>query len=227
MLKREVINHERMAAIGRLTASIAHEINNPLGGMLNTISTLKRYGSNDAQVQKTVSLLDRGLSQIRETVAALLVEAKITSRRVSLHDLDDIRLLVAPEAHKRSVALNWQADLPETLALPSTPVRQLLMNLLLNAIHAAGDAGKVAVRLAAADARFSIVVENDGASLSPEQRERLFEPFTRFSEHGNGLGLWICYQIVTQLNGSIRAESDAALTRFIVTLPLDKPEKNS
>ena len=220
-LKREVINHERMAAIGRLTASIAHEINNPLGGMLNTISTLKRYGSNDAQVQKTVSLLERGLSQIRETVAALLVEAKITSRRLSLHDLDDIRLLVAPEAHKQNVALDWQTDLPDTLALPSTPVRQLLMNLMLNALHAAGASGRVAVRLAATGTDLSIIVENDGASLSPEQQERLFEPFTRFSEHGNGLGLWICYQIVTQLNGLIHAESEPSLTRFIVNLPLD------
>lgn len=222
ILKREVVNHERMAAIGRLTASIAHEINNPLGGMLNAISTLKRYGNNEAQVEKTVRLLERGLSQIRETVAALLVEAKITSRRVGLHDLDDIRLLVAPEAHKRQIGLDWQADLPDELALPSTPVRQLLMNLALNAIHAAGEAGRVAVRLGlSADGHLSIRVENDGDSLSPEQRERLFEPFTRFSEHGNGLGLWVCYQIVTQLNGEIRAESETALTRFIVTLPQD------
>ena len=64
-------------------------------------------------------------------------------------------------------------------------------------------------------------LDNEFASLSPEQQERLFEPFTRFSEHGNGLGLWICYQIVTQLNGLIRAESEASLTRFVVNLPLD------
>ena len=69
--------------------------------------------------------------------------------------------------------------------------------------------------------KFSIVVENDGETLSPAQRERLFEPFSRFSAHGNGLGLWICYQIVTQLNGDIRAESNDRLTRFIINIPLD------
>ena len=220
-LKREVINAERMAAVGRLTASIAHEINNPLGGMLNAISTLKRHGSPDPLSQKTISLLERGLSQIRDTIAALLVEAKVSSRQLTLHDIDDVRLLVAPGAHKQNTDVVWQTDLPESLALPSTPVRQLLINLTLNAIQAAGNNGHVSVRTSGSESKFSIVVENDGETLSSAQRERLFEPFSRFSAHGNGLGLWICYQIVTQLNGDIRAESNDRLTRFIINLPLD------
>ena len=221
VLKREVINHERMAAVGRLTASIAHEINNPLGGMLNAVSTLKRYGPTDPLSQKTVNLLERGLSQIRETVAALLVEAKIASRSLTLQDTDDVRLLVTPSAQKQHTDLVWQADLPASLPLPSTPVRQLLINLSLNAIQAAGQGGHVAVRLSCDESRLTIAVENDGQALSAAQRERLFEPFSRLSEHGNGLGLWICYQIVTQLNGDIRAEPTDRLTRFVVNLPLD------
>ena len=96
VFEKEMVKSERMAAVGRLTASIAHEINNPLGGMLNAISTLKRHGSPDPVTQKTISLLERGLSQIRETVAALLVEAKVKSRPLSASDLDDVRILVAP-----------------------------------------------------------------------------------------------------------------------------------
>ena len=224
VLKREVIKNERMAAVGRLTASIAHEINNPLGGMLNAISTLKRFGSSDPLNQKTISLLERGLSQIKETVAALLVEAKITSRQLSLHDLDDVRLLVAPSAHKQNTEVTWYSDFNESLALPSTPVRQLLINLTLNAIQAAGQNGHVSVRATGGESNFQIVVENDGEKLSPALRERLFEPFTRVSENGNGLGLWICYQIVTQLNGDIRAESTDSLTRFVVNLPLGQAQ---
>ena len=220
VLKREVVEHERMAAVGRLTASIAHEINNPLGGMLNALSTLKRYGSPDPLLQKTTSLLERGLSQIRETVAALLVEAKVNNRQLTAHDIDDVRLLVAPRAHEQNTELAWDADLEATLALPSTPVRQLLINLALNAIQAAGKNGHVAVRVAAEQATLVIAVENDGEKLSPQQRQSLFEPFSRFSENGHGLGLWICYQIVTQLAGEIRAESNDTLTRFSVTLPV-------
>ena len=66
-----------------------------------------------------------------------------------------------------------------------------------------------------------MLIENSGQPLSPEQLGRLFEPFTSFSESGNGLGLWICYQIVTQLGGTISAESNTELTRFTVILPLD------
>jgi signal transduction histidine kinase len=224
VLKREVLDHERMAAVGRLTASIAHEINNPLGGMLNAVSTLKRYGAPDPLNLKTINLLERGLSQISETVAALLIEARITSRQLTAHDLDDVRLLVAPGAHAQNTDLVWQTELPESVALPSTPVRQLLINLTLNAIAAAGRNGHVRVRTTGSESDLAIVVENDGAPLSAAQHDRLFEPFSPASErreHGNGLGLWICYQIVTQLNGAIRAESDYALTRFLVTLPLD------
>lgn len=221
VLKREVINYERMAAVGRLTASIAHEINNPLGGMLNAVSTLKRYGPSDPLSQKTTSLLERGLTQIKDTVAALLVETKITSRQLTPGDLDDVRLLVSPGAHKQNTEISWNATLEDSLALPSTPVRQLLINLTLNAIQAAGRNGHVAVRIGSNESLLSIVVENDGETLSPAQRERLFEPFSQFSEHGHGLGLWICYQIVTQLSGDIRAESTDRLTRFLVNLPLD------
>ena len=79
-LKEEVLASERLAAIGRLTAGIAHEINNPLGGMLNAISNYKRQrGSKPAFVDRTMSLLERGLTQIRETVGALLVEARLES----------------------------------------------------------------------------------------------------------------------------------------------------
>jgi signal transduction histidine kinase len=223
-LEKEMIKSERMAAVGRLTASIAHEINNPLGGMLNAISTLKRFGSPDPVMQKTVSLLERGLSQVRDTVAALLVEAKVKSRPLSPTDLEDVRILVNHAAKKLATHLTWEIDLPAAVALPSTLVRQVLINLLLNAITAAGQGGQVALRVTSDVHGVTMLVENNGKSLSPDQLGRLFEPFTQFSDSGNGLGLWICYQIVTQLGGTIQAESDPVLTRFSVNFPLNSSE---
>jgi signal transduction histidine kinase len=75
--------------------------------------------------------------------------------------------------------------------------------------------------------RFVLAVENDGKSLLPDQLSRLFEPFTSFSEHGHGLGLWICYTIVTQLGGTISAEPNAGVTRFTVIIPMDLPHDAS
>ena len=71
------------------------------------------------------------------------------------------------------------------------------------------------------DGQLTIAIENDGKGLSQEHKARLFEPFSTFSQHGNGLGLWVCYQIVTQLKGTIRAETTSTLTRFVVALPLN------
>jgi signal transduction histidine kinase len=100
-------------------------------------------------------------------------------------------------------------------------VRQVLINLLLNAITAAGHGGQVALTARASQERFELVIENSGEPLLPQQMARLFEPFTSFSENGNGLGLWICYQIVTQLGGTIGAESGSGQTRFTVLIPLE------
>jgi signal transduction histidine kinase len=220
-LEKEMIKSERMAAVGRLTASIAHEINNPLGGMLNAISTMKRYGTPDPVTQKTITLLERGLSHIRETVAALLVESKVKSRPLNASDFDDVRVLVTPAAKKQAIQLNWSVTVPGDVALPSTLVRQVLINLLLNAITAAGHAGRVSLQGVMDDRQIVIIVENSGLPMLAEQLARLYEPFSSFSDRGNGLGLWICYQIVTQLGGTIRAESNTEITRFTVMLPLN------
>ncbi|OIP12826.1 MAG: hypothetical protein AUK50_14560 [Comamonadaceae bacterium CG2_30_57_122] len=227
LVEKEMVKSERMAAVGRLTASIAHEINNPLGGMLNAISTLKRHGSPDPVTQKTVSLLERGLSQVKETVAALLVEAKVKSRPLNTSDFDDVRVLVSHAIKKQSTQMHWVVTVPDGMALPSTLVRQVLINLLLNAIAASGRSGRVSLQAKTNEAQLVMVVENTGTPMLPEQLARLYEPFTSFSENGNGLGLWICYQIVTQLGGTIHAESGAQQTRFTVILPLSSPHETT
>jgi len=219
-LEKEVIESERMAAVGRLTASIAHEINNPLGGMLNAISTLKRHGNPDLVTQKTVSLLERGLSHIRETVAALLVQSKVKSRPLNASDFDDVQVLVAHALKKQGTRLDWSVSITSDTTLPSTLVRQVLINLLLNAITAAGAAGQVNLMAQTDEKQLKVVIDNTGQPMSSDQLGRLFEPFTSFTNEGNGLGLWICYQIVTQLGGRIQADSNAERTRFTVTLPL-------
>jgi signal transduction histidine kinase len=218
-LQKEVIAGDRLAAIGRLTSGIAHEINNPLGGMLNAINTRRRHGAPDALTERTLSLLERGLVQIKSTVGALLVEARIESRALTRADVDDIRTLVLHQASERRVRLIWQNELPARIELPSAPVRQVLINLLLNAVQAAGRDGYAACRVGVEKGKLLVEVSNDGKSLSPAQMERLFEPFA--SESGTGLGLWVSYQIVQQLGGVIRADSAGGTTQFVVVLPVE------
>lgn len=219
-LEKEVVAADRLAAIGRLTAGIAHEINNPLGGMLNALNTHKKHATPDPQSAKTLALIERGLTQIRDTISALLAEARLESHALTPQDVEDIHTLVAPEVEARGARLEWAAVLPEPLPLPATQVRQILLNLLLNAAHAVCAGGFVRCRLEVAENTCDIWVEDEGEPIPPERMAHLFEPFAE-SQGGHGLGLWVTYQLVTQMGGKIQARCENGLTTFTVRLPLD------
>lgn len=221
-LEQQIIASERLAAIGRITAGIAHEINNPLGGMLNTISTWKRHGQTAQLADKTIPLLERGLLQIKETVAALLVEARVQSHPLTNADFNDIQTLLQPHIHNKHLRLDWSGSLQAPVALPSTQVRQILMNLLLNAIQAAEPGSTVYCDTEIKDDCLQLRVENHGTPIPTEQQARLFEPFVTGHSQGHGLGLWVTYQLVQQMRGDIHVNSlESGETVFLVCLPLE------
>lgn len=235
-LEQEMVASERLAAVGRVAAAIAHEVNNPLGGMLNAIDTVNRHGKADAFTRKTLGLLERGLLQIRSTVSALLVEARLNSSSLQPTDWEDLRLLIAPQLEARSARLLWSIDdvAQEAVMLPAHEVRQLILNLLLNAAKAAqpveGTPATVELTLARAPGMLAAVVGNTGPALDGQALSRLFEPFllppgadTGSGSGRFGLGLWVSYQIVQRLGGRIDAQSEDGWTRFSVALPV--PER--
>jgi signal transduction histidine kinase len=224
-LEKEVILSERLAAVGRLSAAIAHEVNNPLGGMLNAISTFRKHGNTDPLTVKTLSLIERGLEQIRDTVSALLVEARHRSHPFSHRDAEDVRTLILPDAQAKNLGFEWHNDVSGTLTLPANPVRQILINLMLNGVQAAAEGGRVLCRLRTESGLLRLEVANDGDHIPQEAMERLFEPLASRRDSGHGLGLWVTYQLVHQLGGEIAAESQPGETRFTITLPI--PENAS
>ncbi|HJV24459.1 MAG TPA: HAMP domain-containing sensor histidine kinase [Aromatoleum sp.] len=218
-LERQMLVSERLAAIGRLTAGIAHEINNPLAGMLTAINTYKRHGGDDPLAAKTLSLLERGLTQIRNTVAALLVESRVEDRPFAPQDIDDLLILVEAEAHACGTKVVIDGMLGAPLPLPATLVRQIILNLLLNAVAAAGNGGIVRLHAHTTDDSLTLAVFNDGRHIPAEELPYLFEPFTTHSGKGHGLGLWIVYQIVQQLDGEISVDSAPDSTTFTIEVP--------
>lgn len=221
-LKSKMVVSERLAAIGRLAAGVAHEINNPLGGMLNAISTFRRHGTADPVTQKTISLIERGLDQIKDTVSALLVEARSQTHHLAPQDVEDVLILVQPDAHKKSVEMNWCNELAGSVALPSTPVRQIMLNLSLNAVQASPAGGAVDFCVEAKSAHLYIAVSNKGATIPKDQLDKIFEPFHHSETAESGLGLWVSYQIVRQLNGEISVISEQQRTVIEVNLPLEQ-----
>lgn len=221
VLEKHLAQSDRLAAVGRLSAGIAHEINNPLGGMLNAISNYRRRGGADPHAEKTLALIERGLVQIRDTVSALLVEAKLESRALTPDDLEDVRTLIAADAQSRHLRLEWDNRIVEALPLPSAQVRQILLNLLLNAVQASPEGEMLNCKLTVAEQRLTLSVGNAGTAIPERRRQHLFEPYFGEGEV-HGLGLWVTYQLVQQLGGEIVVDSVPGHTRFNVSLPLDR-----
>lgn len=220
-LEKAMIRSERLAAVGSLTTAIAHEIKNPLTGMLTAIDTASRHGRPDAFMQKTLGLLERGLNQIRKTVSALLVEGRVDSPSLTENDWHDLRTLISPQLHQLS-ELRWDIEKEvecSAIKLPAHEVRQIALNLLLNAVEAANSAAQelgeiqyVKVEAFVENDSLHLRIENTGAIIDSERLRTLFEPFSSSVDgtaatQKKGLGLWIVYQLVERLSGRLEVSS--------------------
>jgi two-component system NtrC family sensor kinase len=218
-LERRVVVSDRLAAVGRLAAGVAHEINNPLGGMLLSIDTLNQRGQLDDDTRRSLSLIERGLLQIQDTVSALLVEARLEQRPLSRRDIEDTRTLVQTDIQRKGARIAWTNEVSESVRLPATFVRQVIINLLLNAVEAIPEQGAIDCWFVGRTDHLAIEIGNDGDMIDPKELEHLFEPYYSTRDGGNGLGLWVTYQIVEQLQGEISVETEPGRCVFRVTLP--------
>ncbi|MGB5742983.1 MAG: ATP-binding protein, partial [Sedimenticolaceae bacterium] len=150
-----------------------------------------------------------------------LVESRLESRALTPRDIEDVETLIRADSAAHYKTILWTSTITENLPLPATPVRQILLNLALNAVQSTPQEGSIEITIASDNERLFLAVANDGQAIGPEQLPHLFEPFYSERDGGTGLGLWVTYQTVTQLGGEISVESRDGNTRFEVTLPLE------
>ncbi len=219
-LEAQMQTAERMAMAGKLASSLAHEVNNPLGGMLNAISNLRLRGISDPFVEKTANLLERGLQQIQESISALMSQARKEHTILTWKDFEDLQTLSEPIASKRDIDVVWRVlDNQKELGLRSVPVRQIVLNLVLNAINAA--LVRVEVQVKVVGQALHVQVKNDGGPFSAFE-----DAAPTPDQHGRiGLGLWVCFRLTRQMEGSLTIEPTINGRGTVATFiaPLEAP----
>ncbi len=206
-LSKQLAEEEKLASLGRLASSLAHEINNPLGGLMNVIDTLRRHGENRGVRQNSIELIQRGLSGIREVVQATLAthRPERLSRPIESSDFSDLKFLVRPELRRRQQTL--EIDAPSCVPLrrewPAGPIRQAVLNLLLNAIAASPPRSRLAVEVEITAEHLQITVSDEGGGV-PQAAKAVLERGGRPSApEGRGLGLWVVREIANDLDARI------------------------
>ncbi len=227
MTEEALVRSEKLAAAGRLAASIAHEINNPLEAIVNLVY-LARGESNPSRTEELLEMADRELSHISAVTRQTLGFYRDSNQSVQF-DLVSITQetldLFGKQIRDSGVVVISDFP-PEKVALEGWPgeIKQVIANLLINALHASKSGVPIAIRIKQLRSHVVLLIADQGSGIRREHLEHIFEPFfSTKNESGTGLGLWISRQIVQKHGGSIRVRSRTETKRHGTLVKLHFP----
>lgn len=228
LMEEQFRNAERLASVGKLAAGVAHEINNPLGGILNCLYNIRKGTLPSERQEEYFTYMEDGLRRAQKIVRQLLDFSQQHEPEFSMNDMNGLvdRVLVLTNhaiAEKRlQLHKVYDDDLPPLFVDPQM-IEQVLTNLILNAVQATDEGGSIILQTRAAHEHCEIDVGDTGPGIDPEVRPHIFDPFftTKGTGEGTGLGLSVSLGIVERHGGQLTVESEVGKgTVFTVSLPL-------
>lgn len=223
--QKALIQAEKMAAVGRLTASIAHEINNPLHSVRNCLHLAGRHELPEADRLEYLEMADEEMDRLMSTVRQMLdfyrpsaVDRKPTDLNELLRRV--LKLLNSQLTDSKVVVhQKFAEELPLVLAVDNQ-IQQIFFNLILNAMEAMQNGGEITISSVREQDNVSVLVEDTGPGILDDRREEIFEPFVSSKDKGLGLGLTVSYGVVTAHGGSlILLPQNGKGARFRLSLP--------
>lgn len=217
---------EKMASLGILTAGIAHEVNNPLGGMLNCVKSMRENSGDTSMIERYLPLLDKGLRRIETVMRQLLNFGRVEPLQTRLVELQPLFSecieLLSYKLKRIRLVTDLQVSGPHLL--DAEALKQIIINIGLNAIQAMADGGELAISFREDGETLELRFGDTGCGISEENLVHIFDPFftTKGVGEGTGLGLAVTYSLVQRMGGSIEVQSTVNVgTTIIITIPLN------
>ncbi len=219
--------NEKMASLGILTAGIAHEVNNPLGGMLNCVKSMRENPEDKELVKRYLPLIEKGLRQIELTMRQLLNFGRtepLSLREVDLNTLVNECLELLSYKHK-NIRFDINIDISKSHLLDAEALKQIIINIGLNAIQAMPDGGYLKIECKEINNELILIFQDSGTGIAEKNLPYIFDPFftTKDVGEGTGLGLAVTFTLVQLMNGNISVESGKGTgTVFTISIPTNK-----
>lgn len=225
----QTIQSEKLAEIGRLSASIAHEVNSPLAIIAYAVQLLQREDSLSDFHHEMTERIETEIERLKSLTGGLLSFSRRepgNHQLVSLNDLfEQALMLVRYELNRKSITLHEEYARPLSIWADANQLKQVLINLLMNAAQALGRDGDIKLCVTDDADQVEICISDNGPGIPPELHSKIFEPFftTKKEGEGTGLGLYLCRGIIKEHGGELLLDDTAQEgARFIIRLPLQR-----
>ncbi len=221
----QLLQAERLAALGELSAAVVHEVRNPLGSIKGAVEIIRDALPSDSARREFAEIASREVDRLDRLVTEFLRFARPPEPATAPADLNEIVRSVASLIEQSAASQNVRIDCKFASDLPlatvdSEQIKQVLLNLAINSLQVMPEGGSLQFRTARAEETIVIEVEDGGGGIDPAIAARIFDPFFTTKEKGIGLGLSTAFKIAMQHNGKLSAGNGARGAIFQLTLPL-------